>query len=265
MFEDFNPEEATKKIVKFLQDTVHRAGFKKIIIPLSGGVDSSTVAFLAVQALGPANVLIARFPHKDLNKDNDGELVITKLKIPSKNIFRIEISEIVKSFLYAIPGIERPKFRESPLKRIFLGNLMARIRMILLYDLAKKHQALVCGTENKSEYLLGYFTRFGDEASDLEPIRNLYKTQVVRLASYLGVPEKIIKKKPSAGLWKGQTDEKELGFSYKDADQLLFLHFDKKTPWHQIVKMGFKKEVVEKVKTQIKRNWFKHKVPIVCR
>ncbi|MBI2190192.1 MAG: NAD(+) synthase, partial [Candidatus Levybacteria bacterium] len=117
----------------------------------------------------------------------------------------------------------------QPLKdSIRLGNIMARVRMILLYDLAKKHQALVCGTENRSEYHLGYFTRFGDEASDFEPIRHLYKTQVYQLASYLGVPKTVIDKKPTAGLWAEQTDEGEFGFSYKEADPVLYLYFDKK-------------------------------------
>lgn len=255
MFEDFKPEEATKKIVKFLRQETQKAGFKRVIIPLSGGVDSSTVAYLATRTLGPTHVLIARLPHKDLNQDNDGELVITKLKIPSKNIFRIEISEIINCFLGQL----------GKLGQLRPGNLMARVRMIILYDLAKKHNALVCGTENKSEYLLGYFTRFGDEASDLEPIRNLYKTQVIKLAKYLGVPEKIIGKRPSAGLWKGQTDEEELGFSYKDADPILYLHFEKNYSWEKIKKMGFEKRVVEKVRKRVETNAFKHTVPIVCR
>lgn len=248
---ELNPAETSDKITKFIKKEVKRAGFQRIIVPLSGGVDSSTTLTLAAKALGPKNVLVALLLHQDLNKDNDAKLVIKKLKIPKGNVFEIEISEIVKSFIGNL----------GHLSNLRLGNIMARIRMVLLYDLAKKHQALVCGTENKSEYLLGYFTRFGDEASDLEPIRNLYKTQVVQLAHYLGVPKKIITKKPSAGLWKGQTDEEELGFSYQEADPILYLHFDKKTPWPQIVKMGFKKETVEKVKKQVERNWFKHEVP----
>lgn len=264
MFEDFNPGKTTKQLIKFLHHEVRGAGFKKVIVPCSGGVDSSTVATLTVKALGPENVLIALLPHKDLNKDNDSQLLISQLKIPKKNVFEVEISEIVEMFMEKIPGIQGPKFRELPPGNIRLGNLMARVRMIVLYDLAKKHQALVCGTENKSEYLLGYFTRFGDEASDLEPIINLYKTQVIRLAKYLKVPEKIIQKRPSAGLWKGQTDEKELGFSYQEADQILFYHFDKKNSWENIVSFGFKKELVEKIKAQVEKNQFKHEVPKVA-
>jgi NAD+ synthase len=116
---------------------------------------------------------------------------------------------------------------------------MARIRMIILFDLAKKNHALVCGTENRSENLLGYFTRFGDQASDLEPIGHLYKTQVYELAEYLKVPKDIIEQKPTAGLWKNQTDEKEFGFSYKEADPVLHHYFDKKMGVDRIKKLGF--------------------------
>ncbi|TSC53919.1 MAG: NAD+ synthase, partial [Microgenomates group bacterium LiPW_16] len=171
MFKDFNPKETAQNIIKFLRQEVREAGFGKVIIPLSGGVDSAVAACLAVRALGPGNVLIARLPHKDLNQDNDANLVITRLKIPKTNIFETEISEIIKAFvttsIYRYMKVV-PKKETEPGK-LRLGNIMARVRMIILYDLAKKHNALVCGTENKSEYLLGYFTRFGDEASDFEP------------------------------------------------------------------------------------------------
>jgi NAD+ synthase len=136
---------------------------------------------------------------------------------------------------------------------------MARVRMILLYDLAKKHNALVCGTENKSEYLLGYFTRFGDAASDFEPIQHLYKTQVYQLASSLGVPKNIIKKTPTAGLWHGQTDEGEFGFSYKEADEVLFYYYDKKLKLEEIKNKGFKN--AEKIIKFSLKNSYKHHAP----
>jgi len=128
-----------------------------------------------------------------------------------------------------------------------------------LFDLAKKKQALVCGTENKTEHLLGYFTRFGDEASDFEPIRHLYKTEVLKLALYLGVPEKIINQPPSAGLWPGQTDEGDFGFSYKEADQVLELYLEKKLKLEEIEKKGFKK--AGKIIARLKQNLFKHQTP----
>lgn len=257
---EINCQQTRQRIVKFLRDEVKQAGFTKVIVPLSGGIDSSTVAFLAVKALGPENVLIARLPYQDLNHDTDAQIVIEKLQILASNVFEVEISNLLGPFVTRLNLAKQG----STLKKICLGNLMARVRMTILYDLAKKHKALVCGTENKSEYLLGYFTRFGDEASDLEPIRNLYKTQVIKLAKYLGVPEKIIKKAPSAGLWHGQTDEKELGFSYQDADPILGLHFDQKYSWEKIKEMGDDQNLVKKVRNQVERNKFKHEVPYIC-
>jgi NAD+ synthase len=143
------------------------------------------------------------------------------------------------------------------------GNLMARARMMILYDNAKKRKALVMGTENKSEYLLGYFTRFGDEASDIEPLRNLFKTQMYDLAKYLGVPEVILTKKPTAGLWEGQTDEGEFGFTYKEADEILSLSFDEKKSVDEIVAAGFSKDIVDRVLSRVRGNDFKHRLPIL--
>ncbi len=254
MFEDFDLKSTSEKIIDFLKRETYLAGFNRLIVSLSGGVDSSTVTNLAVKALGKESVLVVRLPHKDLNHDNDAELVISQLKIPKASVFEIEISEIVAEFLKKLPKTDQLR----------TANLMARVRMIILYDLAKKHQALVCGTENKSEYLLGYFTRFGDQASDLEPIKNLYKTQVIELAKHLGVPEKIIQKPPTAGLWSGQTDENELGFSYEEADPILAHHFDGNLPWKKIIDLGFKPALVEKVEKRVEANKFKHQVPKVA-
>ncbi len=254
MFKNFNPKKTAERIIEFLQTETKQAGFKKLIVPFSGGVDSSTVVNLAVKALGKENVLVVRLPHKDLNHDNDAELVIFQLRISPTNVFKIEVSEIVSEFLKKLPQTD--KLRSA--------NIMARARMVILYDLAKKHQALVCGTENKSEYLLGYFTRFGDQASDLEPIRNLYKTEVIKLAKYLGIPEKIVAKAPTAGLWSGQTDENELGFSYEEADPILAHHFDGNLSWKKIIDLGFKPALVEKVEKRVEANKFKHQLPKVA-
>lgn len=252
-----NPEQEIKRIVNFIQTTLKQQGFKKVIVALSGGVDSSTTLTLAVRALGKDNVLVTILPYGEPNeREVEAALLMIKLcQIPPKNLFKIDIKPMVDSFLAVAKDAD--KLRK--------GNIIARVRMVLLFDLSKKHQALVCGTENKSEYLLGYYTRFGDEASDLEPLRNLYKTQVKKLAEALGVPKKIINKPPSAGLWQGQTDEKELGFSYEEADPILSLHFDKKYSWGKIVKTGFSKKIVEKVKCWVKKNEFKRRTPIVAK
>ena len=143
--------------------------------------------------------------------------------------------------------------------RVRLGNIMARVRMIILFDLDKKQKGLVCGTENKSEALLGYFTRFGDEASDIEPIQHLYKTQVYELAKYLGVPKEIIEKPPSANLWESQTDEGEFGFTYKEADQVLFHYYDKKLKLEEIKSKGFVN--ADKIINFSLKNTYKHHTP----
>lgn len=281
-----NPQKTVEDITSFIKQTVKKAGFSRVVIGLSGGIDSSVSLSLAVRALGISNIYIGLFPYGDLDKEGmeDAKLMIKKLNIPESNIYLIDIKEMADSI---VNGLKTPaRCCEAPPKvgrRRLLGsggvskapnitllrkgNIIVRLRMILLYDLAKKHHVLVLGTENKTEYLLGYFTRFGDEASDIEPIRGLYKTQVRELAKYLEIPEKIIKKSPSAGMWKGQTDEDELGFTYEKADQILHLFIDLKKSREEVVKFGFKKEVidvvdvVDKVIKRLKDNQFKHKVP----
>jgi len=250
---EFDPQKTIVKLTKFIKNEVKKAGFEKLVIGLSGGLDSSTVLTLAIRALGKNNVLAVILPYGGLNKKDveDALLMINFLRIPSDNLFQVDIKSIVDSFV--VLGKDTNQIRK--------GNIMVRTRMILLYDLAKKHQALVCGTENKSEHVLGYYTRFGDEASDLEPLRGFYKSQVKKLAKHLKIPEKIINKPPSAGLWQGQTDEKELGFSYDEADPILFYWFEKKFSWEEILQSGFDKELVEKVKKQVQQNEFKTKVP----
>lgn len=240
-------QSEVKKIVQFIKKVLKDQGFKKVIIPLSGGVDSSTALLLLTKALVAKNVLVAKLPYDKQNMA-DADQMIKLAKIPKKNIFTINIKPIVKKF-------------SSTTHQLRLANIMARTRMTLVYDLAKAHQALVCGTENKSEYLLGYFTLFGDQAADLEPLHHLYKVQVIQLAKYLGVLEKIIKKPPSAGLWPDQTDEKELGFSYQEADPILYLAIDKGLDVQQVINKGFEKKLVLKVLRKVSQNAFKHQLP----
>jgi NAD+ synthase len=177
--------------------------------------------------------------------------VLKFLEVPENNILEIDIQEPVDSVLKNIENTND----------IRKGNVMARIRMIYLFDTAKKINALVCGTENKTENFLGYFTRFGDEASDLEPIKKYYKTQIWEMGKILGIPKKIINKAPTAGLWEEQTDELELGFTYKEADSALYYYFDEKLPEEEIVEKGISKEVIEKVLNYVKKNEFKHNLP----
>lgn len=250
-----NPTEISQKIVEFIKSTVHNAGYSKVILGLSGGIDSAVSCALAVAALGVENVHAGIYPYGDLNKEaeKDAKFILNHLAIQPFNHHRIDIKPLVD------PIISLDKNMDKTRK----GNIMARIRMILLYDLSKKIPALVLGTENKTEHLLGYFTRFGDEASDIEPIRNLYKTQVKELAVYLGIPDKIINKDPTAGLWQGQTDEGEFGFTYEEADQILYLFTEGKMTEEEIVKAGFKEEVVKSVVKRYKTNNYKHLLPYI--
>ncbi len=252
---DFQPAIVSRQITSFLKKETKKAGFKRLIVAVSGGVDSATAAYLAVKALGRDNVLLLFLPFGNLNPQGlvYAKLVAKSLAVPQKNIWQIDILPLCQPFFKLDPYLDH----------IRQGNIMARVRMIVLFDLAKKYQALVCGTENKSEYYLGYFTRFGDEASDLEPLRSLYKTQVKVLASHLGVPQPIINQPPTAGLWPGQTDEGQFGFSYETADQILYLFLEKKLSPSSISQKGFSPALIKKVLSWVKQNAFKHHLPKV--
>lgn len=217
-----------------------------VVIGLSGGLDSTTTLFLCVEALGNDKVLGVIMPSK-FNKKEDTEdsiEICEKLKVHYKVI---EIDSIIESF---------GKFLDLS-NKLVKGNLMARIRMCILYYFANKNKLLVVGTGNKSEYLQGYFTLYGDGACDLMPLRNLYKTEVKQLASKIGVPKKIIEKIPTAGLWVGQTDESELGITYEKLDKILSL-LEKKLTVNEIQKRtGIKKEDIEKVKERVGKTEFK--------
>ncbi len=233
-----------------MQHTLKTAGFSKQVIGVSGGVDSAVSAALAVDAMGKENIYPVLLPYGKNSSEavEDAKLVIKALKIPKENVSIIDIQEAVDVIVK----------EESELRT---GNIMARVRMIYLFDLAKKLSALVCGTENRTEHYLGYFTRFGDGASDVEPILGLYKTQVWDMAKHLKLPSKIIKKTPTAGLWHGQTDEGELGFSYKDADTVLYYYVDKNLSLEEIIKKGIDEKIVIKVLERVKQNEFKHTLP----
>lgn len=197
------------KEVEFIRTIFDQEKVDRAVVAVSGGIDSSVALVLTVKALGAENVYGLQLPYKNQETKNS-DLILDFAKIPLKNRVKINIGKTVDGF-----GVK---------DRVRLGNIMARVRMIYSFDLAKKLNALVVGTENKSEKLLGYYTRFGDEAADIEPIVHLYKTQVRQLAGELKIPEEIINQTPTAGLWPGQTDEGDLGFSYKEADE----YFQKK-------------------------------------
>lgn len=276
-----DPKKEIKKITYFIQQTLKKTGKQKVVIGISGGIDSTTALFLLCQTLNPKNIHVAHLSYFDGISNIDQ--ILHQVNIPQKNIHHLSIKKAVdeaantlgvildrspakRDQIACLTGVETPESKhhdpgQARMTKIRLGNIMARMRMIFLYDLAKKYDALVCGTENKSEHLLGYFTRYGDEASDFEPIRHLYKTHVYQLAEYGDIPAEVIQQTPTAGLWLDQTDEKQLGFSYEEADQVLYLYFDKHQTLDEIKNHSFKN--AEKIIGWAKNNQFKHEVPYV--
>ena len=251
---EIDTQKVKGKIVKFTQKQVKEAGLDKAVIGLSGGLDSSVVAYLAKEALRAENVYGIVLPSKTTNKE-DVEDVKEIIKTLGINPVEIDITSMVDNLLSSLKDTDK----------IRKGNIMARARMIALYDQAAKYKALVLGTSNKTELLLGYFTKYGDGGVDIEPLGDLYKTQVRQLAKDLGVPERIIKKVPTAGFWLGQTDEGELGFTYEEVDKLLYHMLDEKKSDEELIRLGFKEKFIEKVKNKIKNTEHKRKTPKIAK
>ena len=251
---DINPDLAIKILSSFIRSETTRAGFSRAVIGLSGGVDSSLTCALAAEALGPDNVLAVRMPYTTSSPDSleHAGLVIELTGVQEKTI---SISEAVDALAADIP-------EDHQVRR---GNIMARMRMIVLFDQSVEFGGLVIGTGNKTEMLLGYTTQFGDAASAMNPLGDLYKIQVRQLAIEMGLPEVILKKPPSADLWIGQTDEEELGFTYEEADSLLFLLVDRRYSPDECIEAGFEREFVETVVELVRRNHFKRVMPPIAK
>jgi NAD+ synthase len=252
MIPPLDAEKTTKELVEFLRGVSTRTGISSFVIAVSGGIDSATSLTLACQAYGTDHIYPLLLPYGRISTQGslDGYLICEANKIPDSRIISADIEPLLAPFIATDPQMDQVR----------KGNVMARMRMMVVYDYAKRLNALVLGTENRSEYDLGYFTRFGDDASDVEILINLYKTQVYELAKYLEIPRAIIEKAPTAGLWEGQTDEKELGVSYKEIDEVLYAIYSANEDPYQTLP-HIPKETIQKVLDRVQNNLFKHQVP----
>jgi len=249
-----NTEVTRRVLVSFLRNELQRCGFQKAVLNLSGGLDSSLSCVLIAEALGGENVLTLLLPYRTSAPDSieHAQKVVALTGVHSKII---DITPMVDPYLEQYPDM-------SGVRR---GNVMARMRMILLYDHSVLWNGLAIGTSNKTELLLGYGTIFGDMASAINPLGDLYKTQARQLARAIGVPEAIVQKPPTADLWAGQTDEGELGFTYAEVDRLLYLLVDQRYTRDEAVAAGFDARFVDTVLRRIRLSQFKRVPPIIAK
>ncbi|EJG08534.1 NAD synthetase [Fusobacterium vincentii ATCC 51190] len=251
---DLNLKEVHNELVEFLRENFKKAGFSKAVLGLSGGIDSALVAYLLRDALGKENVLAIMMPYKSSNPDslNHAKLVVEDLKINAKTI---EITDMIDAYFK----------NEKDASSLRMGNKMARERMSILFDYSSKENALVVGTSNKTEIYLGYSTQFGDSACALNPIGDLYKTNIWDLSRYLKIPNELIEKKPSADLWEGQTDEQEMGLTYKEADQVLYRMLEENKTVEEVLAEGFNKDLVDNIVRRMNRSEYKRRMPLIAK
>jgi NAD+ synthase len=250
-----NTALARRILVGFIRDEIAKSGMRRCVIGLSGGIDSALSAYLSAEALGPENVLVVRMPYKSSSAASldDAQAVIDALGLPA---LTIPITSMADALIDQFPDM-------SAVRR---GNIMARLRMVTLYDQSVAWGGLVMGTSNKTEFLLGYSTIYGDSGVALQPIADLYKCQVRQLAADLGVPQAILDKAPSADLWVGQTDEQELGFSYAAADQVLYLLVDERyTVEETAEESGYAADFVRRIWERVKANHYKRTMPNIAK
>ena len=255
---------ARRVMVGFIRNQLRQAGFGRGLLGLSGGIDSALVAFLVAEALGPESVLCVLMPYRTSSPESvdHARLVVDQLGCASDVV---DISHVVDGYFGRDMEIGAGGAAARDANQLRRGNFMARARMCVLYDRSVLWGGLVVGTGNKTESLIGYSTLFGDSACALNPIGDLYKSQVRQMAAAVGVPEEIIRKAPSADLWPGQTDEVEAGFTYPELDRLLFWMIDKRRTDEELVAMGFPEPAIARVKRLVAVSEFKRQVPPVAK
>jgi NAD+ synthase len=249
-----NTELVERILVGFIRNEVRKVGFERVVLGLSGGVDSSLVAALAAEALGAQNVMGVMMPYRASSPKSreDALRVIQQLGI---NQAEVDISPQIDAYFSRFPEADQVR----------RGNKMARERMTILYDHSWAWRALVIGTSNKTELLLGYGTIYGDMASAINPIGDLYKSQLWQLADAVGVPTAIVQKAPSADLWAGQSDETELGFQYRMIDQLLYYLVDQRYTLEEVKRLGFDSAFIEQIVRRVRDNQYKRRLPLIAK
>jgi NAD+ synthase len=249
-----HPDLTKRLLVEFIRNEVRKFGFERVVLGLSGGIDSALSAALAAEALGPENVVALILPYKTSSPESEGHarILIEQLGLPHDKIDITPMAEPLFAHYDEMSNLRR-------------GNVLARLRMIAVFDRSSAERALVLGTSNKTEYLLGYTTWYGDSAASIQPIGDLYKTQVRALSAAIGVPKEIVEKKPSADLWPGQTDEGELGLTYETVDQVLYLLVDERMDPERVISLGFDRALVERVVKNVRNMQFKRMTPVIAK
>ncbi|MBW2975981.1 NAD+ synthase [Candidatus Woesearchaeota archaeon] len=244
-----------RSLIGGIKDYFKKNNFKKAVIGLSGGIDSALSAKLAADAIGKENIKALIMPVRGLSSEESIQDAVEFCTITGIGYQLIFINDFIGKF-------EKVGWAQNDTAKM---NTASRIRAVILYNYANSNNALVIGTSNKTEILMGYFTKYGDGAADAEVIGDLYKTEVKKLSEFLGLPKKIICKTPTAELYPGQTDEKELGISYDELDKILKLYFEEKNSVEGITKKGFERKAVEGVIKRIKLNEHKRRMPLILK
>ncbi len=245
--------QITEYLQRFLEDEVKKTGIKKVVVGLSGGLDSAVVAVLAQKSFKD-DLLCVKMPsqYSSQNSLNDADELCLDFGI---NAITVSIEPMLRAYEEMNPDLDNLR----------KGNFSSRMRMATLFDVSARENALVLGTSNKSELMLGYGTLYGDLASAVNPIGDLYKSEVFELAEYLGVTKSIIKKPPSADLWDGQSDEDDLGYTYKQLDEAMKLYVEDRLCIEEIIKRGIDSTMLDMIVKKIFRNHFKRKMPIIAK
>jgi len=249
-----NYKKVEKHLITSLKSAFKKRGFSKAVLGVSGGIDSAVVLCLLSRALGAENIYSFFMPYKSTSIKSFKDAGLISIHAGVK-LEKVDITESVDSYF---------KNEQIP-ERMRIGNKCARERMSILYDKSFKHNALVVGTSNRSEIVMGYGTQFGDLACALNPLGDLWKTQIWLLAESMGIPGAIIKKKPSADLWENQTDEGEMGIAYREIDAIGYLYFEKGYVTKQINKLGYSYKKIDLILTAYERNEFKRRMPFIIK